>query len=249
MKLIAMSVAFAVLVLAAAVAFAPATLLDMRLDSATQGQLRLANAEGSVWNGRGMVTNAQRTWSLPIAWKVAPLEIARGNFAITLRDAVNGGDSRGNFGWRDDILTADGVALAVPSAAVGGAMAAGNAAVLGGTMVLDASHFSWGRNGGDGAATVRWNGARAASAAGVISLGTVTVIGEPREGRVQGRVENRGGDVRVDGQFTWSGAGVEVSATLSPLPSTPPSVVRALAALGTPDPSGAVRVQWRSGPR
>jgi hypothetical protein len=147
----------------------------MRLDAATQGQLRLANAEGSVWNGRGLVTNAQRTWSLPIAWKVAPLEIARGNFAITLRDAINGGDSRGNFAWRDDILTADGVALAVPSAAVGGAMAAGNAVALGGTMALDAAHFSWGRNAGDGAATVRWNGARAASDAGVISLGTITV--------------------------------------------------------------------------
>ncbi len=52
MKLIAVLVAFAVLVVAAAAAFAPATLLDMRLDAATQGQLRLTNAEGSVWNGR-----------------------------------------------------------------------------------------------------------------------------------------------------------------------------------------------------
>jgi hypothetical protein len=84
MKLIAVLLAFAVLVLGAAAAFAPATLLDMRLDSATQGQLRLANAEGSVWNGRGLVTNAQRTWSLPIAWKVAPLEFVRGNFAVAL---------------------------------------------------------------------------------------------------------------------------------------------------------------------
>ena len=249
MKLIAVLVAFLMLVAAAAAAFAPAVLLDRRLEAETQGQLRLANAEGSIWNGRGLLTNAQRTWSLPIAWKIAPLEIARGSFAIALLGGPNGGDTRGDFAWRDGTLTAQGVALAVPSSAIGGAMAAGNAVALGGTMVLDASHLSWGRNGGDGAATVRWNGARAASDAGVISLGTVTVTGAPREGCVHGRVENRDGDVRVDGQFTWSDAGVEVTATLSALPSTPPTVVRALAALGTPDASGAVHVQWRSGPR
>ena len=84
MKLIAVLVAFVMLIVAAVAAFAPAALLGTRLDAATQGQLRLANAEGSIWDGRGLVTNAQRTWSLPIAWKVAPLKIARGSFAIAL---------------------------------------------------------------------------------------------------------------------------------------------------------------------
>ena len=247
MKLIAVLIAFAVLVLAAAAAFAPATLLDMRLNAATQGQLRLAKAEGSVWNGQGQVTDAQRTWSLPIAWKVAPLEIARGGIAVALRDTGNAGDARGNFAWRDGTLTAEGVAFTVP--AFNGALAAGNAVVFGGTIAFDATHFSWSGNGGDGAATVRWSGARAASNAGAISLGTVTANCAPRDGRIQGRVENRGGDVRLDGDFTWSSTGVEVSATLSALPSTPPALVRALGTLGTPDASGAVHVQWRSGTR
>ena len=250
MKLIAVLVAFAVLVLAAAAAFAPATLLDMRLDAATQGQLRLANAEGSAWNGRGRVTNAQRTWSVPIAWKVAPLEIARGGMAFALQDPGQGGDSRGKFAWRDGTLTAEGVAFTVPASAIIGAPAAGNAVAFAGTIAFDAAHFSWSGNGGDGAATVRWSDARIASNAGTISLGTVTANCAPRDGRIQGRVENRGGDVRVDGDFTWSSAGVEVSAALSALPSTPPAVVRVLGALGTPDASGgAVHVQWRGGTR
>ena len=97
MKLIAVLVVFVMLVAAAAAAFAPAVLLDRRLEAETQGQLRLANAEGSIWNGRGLVTNAQRTWSLPIAWKIAPLEIARGSFAIALLGGPNGGDTRGDF--------------------------------------------------------------------------------------------------------------------------------------------------------
>ena len=174
MQVIAVLVAFPLLVVAAAAAFAPATLLDSRLDAATLGQLRLTNAEGSVWNGKGRVTNAQRTWSLPIAWKVAPLEFARGGIAVALRDTGHGGASRGNFVWRDGTLIAEGVALSVPSSAVSGAMAADNIVVLGGTLLLDASHFGWSGSGGDGAAMVRWSDARMAGNAGTISLGTVT---------------------------------------------------------------------------
>ena len=249
MKLIAVLVAFAVMVAVAAAAFAPATLLDMRLDAATQGQLRLTNAEGSVWNGKGRVTNAQRTWSLPVAWKLAPLEFARGGMAVALRDTGQGGDSRGNFTWRDGTLTAEGVALSVPSSAVSGAMAADNIVALGGTLVLDTSHFGWSGSGGDGAALVRWSGARMAGSAGTISLGTVTANCAPRDKRVQCKVENSGGDVRIDGEFSWSSAAIDVNAALSALPSAPPAVVRALGTLGTPDASGAVRVRWRSGPR
>jgi len=249
MKWPAVLVAFAVLVLAAAAAFAPAALLDARLDAVTQGQLRLANAEGSVWSGRGLVTNAQRTWSLPIAWNVALREIAHGGIAVALRNTGNGDVSRGNIAWRDGILAADDVALIVPSSAMSGAIAAGNAVAFGGTVAVDATHVTWSGTGGDGAATMRWSGARVASSSGAILLGTVTVTCAPRNGRVQGRIENRGGDVRIDGEFTWSGAGVEVSAALSPLPSAPPAVVRALGALGTVDATGAVHVQWRGGPR
>ena len=73
MKFVAVLMAFAVLLLAAVALFAPATLLDARLNAATGGQLRLADATGSAWNGRGLVTNAQRTWSIPVGWKVDPL--------------------------------------------------------------------------------------------------------------------------------------------------------------------------------
>ena len=63
-----------------------------------------------------------------------------------------------------------------------------------------------------------------AANAGTLALGTVTANCAPRDGRVQCRVENRGGDVRIDGEFSWSSAGVDVNATLSALPSTPPAV-------------------------
>jgi len=247
MKSLALLFAFALLLLAALTLFAPATLLDARLVAATRGQLRLADAAGTVWSGRGLVTNAQRTWSLPISWKVDPLGIARGDWVVTLQAAEGGDLPRGDVAVRDATLALDGVAFTLPATAFIGTIAAGNAMAFGGYVAFDAPHMSFRGNGGDGFATARWSGARIAGNAGTLALGTVTANFAPRNGRLQGRVENRGGDVRIDGEFAWGNTGIEVSATLAALPSTPPAVVRALAALGTPDANGAVRVQWRSG--
>jgi peptidoglycan/LPS O-acetylase OafA/YrhL len=249
MRSFAVLIAFALLLLAAAAVFAPATLLDARLDTATQGQLRLADTAGTVWNGRGLVTNAQHTWSLPLSWKVDLLSLVRGDMAIMLQAAEGGDLPRGEVAWRDATLALDGVALTLPATALNGTRADSNTMAVGGYIAFDAPHVIWSGNGGDGAATARWSGARVAGNAGTLALGTVAVNFAPRNGRIQGHVENRGGDVGIDGEFAWGNAGVEISATLAPLPSTPPSVVRALGALGPRDANGAVRVQWRSGTR
>jgi hypothetical protein len=249
MRVTAVLVALALLLAVALAVFAPAAMLDARLDTVTQGRLRLAETSGTVWNGRGLATNAQRTWSLPLGWKVDPLRLGRGDVGVTLQPADAGDLPRGDITWRDGNLTLDRVAVTLPATVLGATTGAANAVAFGGFLALDAPHLTWSANGGDGAATVRWSGARVSGTAGALALGTVSANLTPRNGRIEGRVENRGGDVRIDGQFAWSPAGVEVDATLAALPSTPPAVVRALGALGTPDANGAVRVQWRSGPR
>ena len=252
MRILAITVAFLML-LVALVALAPAALLDARLDSATQRQLRLMDTEGTVWNGRGVVTGEARTWSLPLRWTVDPWSLLRGDVVITLI-AANGGDlPRGTIRWRKGGWEFDGIALTLPAAALQGLVVRGLALAPGGNVTVDAAHFRWDTNGqgggGDGAASAVWNGARVAGAAGNIALGTVNVHLTSADGGILGRVDNRGGDVRVDGEFTLGNAGSSVSATVLPLPSTPPAIQRALGALGAPDAAGAVRVQWRSGGR
>ena len=249
MRPTAILIALVLLLAAAFAVFAPAALLDARLDAATQGRLRLADTSGTVWSGRGIATNAQRTWSLPLGWKVDPLRLVRGDVAVTLQPADAGDLPRGAIVWRDATLTLDGVAFTVPATVLGASTGAGNLMAFGGFLAFDAPHLSWSANGGDGSASVRWSGARVSGMAGNIALGTVSANLAPRNGRIEGRVENRGGDVRIDGEFAWSPAAIEVNATLAALPSTPPAIVRAMGALGTPDANGAVHVQWRSGSR
>ena len=249
MRPTAILIAFVLLLAAAFAVFAPAALLDARLDAATQGRLRLADTSGTVWSGRGIATNAQRTWSLPLGWKVDPLRLVRGDVAVKLQPVDAGDLPRGAIVWRDATLTLDGVAFTLPATVLGASTGAGNLMAFGGFLAFDAPHLSWSANGGDGSASVRWSGARVSGMAGNIALGTVSANLAPRNGRIEGRVENRGGDVRIDGDFAWSPAAIEVNATLAALPSTPPAIVRAMGALGTPDANGAVHVQWRSGSR
>ena len=249
MRLPVVLAALVALLAVALAVFAPAALLDARLHAVTEGRLRLADTSGTVWKGRGLATNAQRTWSLPLGWKVDPLRLARGDVAVTLQPAEAGDLPRGNIMWRDATLALDGVAFTLPATVLGATTGFGNAMAFGGYIAFDAPHLAWSATGGDGSATVRWSGARVSGIAGTLALGTVNANLAPRNGRIEGRVDNRGGDVRIDGEFAWSPAGVEVNATLAALPSTPPAIVRALGALGTADANGAVHVQWRSGPR
>jgi general secretion pathway protein N len=249
MRPTAIVVALALLLAVALAVFAPAALLDARLDTATQGRLRLADTSGTVWNGRGVATDAQRTWSLPLGWKVDPLRLARGDVGVTLLPAEAGDLPRGVITWRDATLSLDGIAFTLPATVLGASTGAGNLMAFGGFLAFDAPHLSWSANGGDGSATVRWSGARVSGIAGNVALGTVSANLAPRNGRIEGRVENHGGDVRIDGDFAWSPAAIEVNATLAALPSAPPGVVRALGALGSPDATGAVHLQWRSGSR
>jgi len=249
MRLTAILVALFSLLAVACAVFAPAALLDARLDALTQGRLRLADSSGTVWSGHGIATNAQRSWSLPLGWKVDPLRLARGDVGITLQPAEAGDLPRGVILWRDATLSLEGVAFTLPAAVLGESTGAGNLLAFGGYLAFDAPRATWSSNGGDGAATVRWSGARVSGIAGNVALGIVNANLAPRNGRIEGRVENQGGDVRIDGEFAWSPAAMEVNATLAALPSTPPAIVRAMGALGTPDANGAVHVQWRSGPR
>lgn len=248
MKALAVLIAMIAFV-AALVTLAPATLLDSRVSAATSGQVRLADATGTLWSGRGAITNAQRSWSLPVGWTIDPRSIVRGELAITLRAAEGGDVPRGAIALRDGAVALDGVAFTVPAAMVNGSLAPGTTLALGGNIAVEAQRASWSDHGGDGAATIRWTGARAATTVGTVALGTVTVNFAPRGGRFVGRVENGGGDVRVAGDIALGDADIDVNLSVAPLPTTPPAIARALGALGTPDGTGAVRLQWRGGPR
>ena len=115
MRWVALAVSF-VLALAA---LAPATLLDARLERASGGRLRLAEAQGSVWSGTGSIemrdADGRSGVSKRLAWRVLPESLLRGSLQVEIELEQDGKPFRLAFSpSRIDIADA---AISLPAAA------------------------------------------------------------------------------------------------------------------------------------
>jgi hypothetical protein len=118
---------------------------------------------------------------------------------------------------------------------------------LGGDIVVTAPALRYDTGGGDGAFDARWERARLAWNDAVLDLGTVSAHLVPRGRDLAGAVTNTGGMARVDGDVTLAPDSAMVRLTIAPGPGAPSAIANAIAALGTPDPNGGVRLQWHVG--
>jgi hypothetical protein len=244
MKSALVAVVGCVLLLAAIAAFAPASLIDRRLAAVSGGTVRLSDAAGTVWNGTGILTDAGGSWRVPVGWSASVPALVRGAFRIALLPAA-GAVPRGTIDIASGAAALRDVVVELPATVLTSALPGRAPIVLGGKLAFTSSAFEWNGERGSGTLNVRWRDARLVAAGTTADLGTVDVALEPQGNRLSGRFGNSGGDVRIDGTIAVAAATISVDAQIAPLPSTPPPVLRALAALGTPDSTGAVRIAWR----
>jgi general secretion pathway protein N len=237
-----------VLALVALAALAPASLVDARLAALTGGRLRLADADGTVWRGRGFLADAQGSWRVPVAWRADPLALARGALAWRFDPAGADGGPRGEVTLREGGVELHGLALRIPAAALRMLPGTTPGPAIGGEFVIDAPRLVAGSGAGEGAVDVRWERARLVWQGALLDLGTVRARMTPSGDGFAATFDNAGGAARVDGDATLATAGASVRATVVPGPNVPAEFARALAALGTTDANGAVRIEWR-GPR
>lgn len=249
MRFAAYALVFFLLLLAALAAFAPAALVDARLARLTEGRLRLADAEGPWWRGRGMLTDTTGTWRMPVAWQVVPGAWAAGGLGIEFVADAGTSMPRGRIDAGTNAITLTDVQARLPAQALGAFARQVERTALGGTVHIDIARLAWRDNEGTGALALRWNGARIAAPAGLVDLGTVTLPLAARGNGVTGPLDASGGDLRVTGNLVANIVGASLDATLTPAPGAPPGIARALSALGPADASGATRIAWRSGAR
>jgi general secretion pathway protein N len=226
-----------ILIVAAFAALAPASLADSRLDAATGGRLRLADATGTVWRGAGVLTDARGAWRLPLAWGASPLAALRGVVDVDLVP-------QGRFVANGGVALSD-LRLALPASALASVLPSVPAVDTGGDLLLDAPAFRFDGRNGDGAVSLRWDRARVVVNGALVDLGNVTARLTPREAGVGGTVSSEGGALRVAGDFVWSDGRASANATLTPVRPLPPEIAQALTAIGPADANGAVRVTWR----
>jgi len=244
--IVALIVAVAI---ATVVAFLPASLVDGRIASATQGKVRLADATGTVWDGRGVLTDSAGTWRLPVGWTISKADVMRGTHAVVLH-AVDGASSpAGTVEVVDNGVRLRDLRVEMPAQALMSALPMRPMPAFGGTIAVAASDLSWNDKAKAGTLEAHWRGARVAAGDSAADLGTVDFAATPQAAGIAGKVTNSGGDVRVDGTVSIAGGAVAVDATVAPNPGAPAGIARALASAGTPDANGTVRIAWRGGLR
>jgi len=234
---------------AAVVAFLPATLVDGRLAAVTAGKLRVADASGTVWNGRGALTDAAGAWRMPFTWRVSPLDVLRGQREVTLLPPAGASAPRGVIGQRGDGVEVRDLALEFPARALTAFFPTGIVPALGGMVSVTSPTMTFAGSQPAGTLDARWTGARIVAGDAIADLGTVRLAVTPRGNDLAGTLGNEGGNVRVQGTLSYTAPSLAVDATLTPAADAPPALLRLFASLGAQDSSGRARFVWRGNVR
>jgi general secretion pathway protein N len=190
---------------AALIVLAPATLLDARLERASGGRLRLAEAQGSLWSGAGWieVRDAQGRAGVAkrLAWRVRPFSVLRGHLVaeVELDRAAKPFPVTISLS-RIEIADAG---LDLPAAALGLGLPKLAPLRLTGDVRVDISRLSLERGRTDGAATLQWRAAGSALTP-VSPLGAYEVRFTAAGAGVQAILRTLEGPLQLEGTGAWS---------------------------------------------
>lgn len=240
-------VAVAAAAVAAAAWLAPATLADVEVARMTGGRLRLAAAEGTLWRGRAHVVAG--TAAMPVAWRLDPWPLLRGEARFRVQPFADGAGRRPRASVAIDgaRVSLRDVDVALPAAAIGPALHPGAFPAAAGELAATSSTIEWEPAAVRGAAQLRWRHAQLVSADGVtpIDLGDVSAVLDADGRELAGPVSNEGGDVAVRGRIAVrAGDAIGVAVALTPRAVPGPALARALSAIATADGS-AWRIEAR----
>jgi hypothetical protein len=230
----------------AAVALAPAALLDAPIEHASEGRLRLSDASGLWWRGAGTLAIADGTVRIPIGWRLDSASLLRGERVVQVVDGRTGAaigtlmESRGE-------RRVQNLHLDVPATTLAGLDRRLATFAFGGQATLDVPSFASRDNVPADGLRATWSRARIVVADNVIDLGTVTVVATPRGQAIFGTIQNVGGDVLVTGTLEEHASGIDVALTLRPTTAAPDGVGTLLQTLGPADGTGGVSVTWHAG--
>ncbi len=184
---------------------APATLIDSRLEQASGGGLRLAEASGTLWSGMGQIeirdANRHSGIAKSIAWRIRPAYLLRGKltYEVALDHAVEHFPVTISLS-RIEVADAD---INLPAAALG--LGVPKLAPLGltGDMLLHIARLAFERGSVQGNATVQWHGAGSAFTR-VSPLGDYELRLEGDGSAVRASLRTLHGPLQVDGQGSWT---------------------------------------------
>lgn len=240
MKAFIVVIAAAMIVVAALAAFAPASLVDARVASATGGQVRIAEAEGTLWRGRGLLAASDGRWRIPVAWRVDIASLPRGVASIEL-GSEDVTEVRGNATVLRDRVVVESLDAELPASMLG-AMDPAASVFTGGELKLRARSLALDSQR-RGTIDADWSGARVQAGALRVDLGTVTMRLAAQGATISGPVASKGGDVAVEGTLVLLDERLDANLRLTPTATASAELRNALASLGPADGRGTVALR------
>lgn len=189
----------------AAIATAPARLVDSGLQRASNGRLRLVEAQGTLWSGSGQIeirdTGGRTGVAKSLAWRVVPESLLRGRLVCeveldqsTKRFPVTISLSRIELANADISLPAAVLGLGVPKLAPLG---------LTGDVLIHVASLSIARNEMEGNATLQWRAA-GSTLTPVSPLGDYEIRLDGEGMMLHAFLRTISGPLRLDGKGSWT---------------------------------------------
>ncbi len=238
-------VAAIVVAVGAVAALAPAALVSVFVGRMSGGALLLAEAEGTVWHGRG-VLDAGQALRLPLEWRLGALPLVRGEVSVAIAPTGPASASlQADLSVHGNAMDVRSLDLSRPAAAVT-ALTPHAGVQLDGGLRVSAPSLEWAGASFNGGALVRWQDARfGIGSEASMALGNIRADLAAAGDRLVGPVTNEGGDFDVRGTVSLGmRAPPEVSLTLSPRGGGA-SQARSLRVSARPD--GSWNVDYRAG--
>jgi general secretion pathway protein N len=190
---------------AALIALAPATLIDVRLQRASDGRLRLAEAQGSLWSGAGWIeirdAGGRAGVAKRLAWRVLPESLPRARLVaeVELDQAAKPFPVSISLS-RMEIADAR---VSVPAAVLGLGMPRLAPLRLSGEVLVNISHLSLERGRMEGDATLQWRAAGSALTP-ISPLGDYEVRIKAAGSAVHAALSTLEGPLLLEGKGIWS---------------------------------------------
>ncbi len=242
-------VLFAMVAIAVAVEaawLAPATLLDPYAARASGGVLRVADAEGTVWHGRGNVVAG--TARIPVAWRVGFWPLLQGVLRVDVTSGTRAETPRATITISADTLSFADVDVTVPARILSAALGQAAVAAVDGDIHATAANFAWKPHASRGEARIAWRAARMA----FVGTGAPLALGEVRTtltadgDLLSGSVTNDGGDLALRGEWSIRTQDqLRVALHVTPRHAGHDELARVLATIGTADGAGW-RIDWHA---
>lgn len=183
----------------------PATWMDHKLGDATNGTVRIADAQGTLWSGSGSLEIRDQGRRIGpaqgLSWRLQPGDFLRGRlaFSVKLESAVQ--PMTLSAGWSGGELGQ--AAIQLPAAIIGLAVPRLSTLDLGGELLLKTERLKIGSDWFEGDASVVWQHARSGLTS-VSPLGSYAMDIKGNGMLTSATLRTLQGPLQLDGQGSWA---------------------------------------------